>query len=72
MCKRFKKHSSLAVSTNRSSCSQMFGEIVVLIKDFAIFTGIHLCWSLFVCFPVDFAFDIASFVEHPIYSIFKM
>ena len=31
----------------RSSCSQIFIEISVL-KNFAIFTGKHLCWSLFL------------------------
>ena len=30
----------------RSNCSQMFFKIRVL-KNFAIFTGKHLCWSLF-------------------------
>ena len=31
----------------RSSCSQIFIKISVL-KNFAIFTGKHLCWSLFL------------------------
>ena len=31
----------------RSSCSQMFLKIGVL-KQFAIFTGKNLCWSLFL------------------------
>ena len=31
----------------RSSCSQMFFKISVL-KNFANFTGTHLCWSLFL------------------------
>ena len=37
-----------------SSCSQMFFEIAVL-KNSAIFTRIHLCWSLILCFPVNIA-----------------
>ena len=43
----------------RSSRSQMFFKIGVL-KKFAMFTGKHLCWSLFLiklqafrCFPVN-------------------
>ena len=55
---------------HRSSCSQIFFKIGVL-KKFAIFTGKHLCWSLFSiklqacnltkkwfqykCFPVNIA-----------------
>ena len=55
---------------HRSSCSQIFLKIGVL-KKFAIFTGKHLCWSLFSiklqacnltkkrfqykCFPVNIA-----------------
>ena len=31
----------------RSSCSQMFFKIGAL-KNFAVFTGKHLCWSLFL------------------------
>ena len=45
----------------RSSRSQMFFKIGVL-KNFAMFTGKHLCWSLFLikmqafrCFPVNIA-----------------
>ena len=42
----------------RSSCSQMFYKIGVL-KNFAKFTGKHLCWSHFLiklhtCFPMIF------------------
>ena len=39
----FLTHSS---PSDRSNRSQMFFEIVIL-KNFAIFTGKHLCWSLF-------------------------
>ena len=45
----------------RSSRSQMFFKVDVF-KNFAIFTGKHLCWSLFLiklqafrCFPVNIA-----------------
>ena len=34
-------------SSSRSHCSQMFFKIGVL-KDFALFTGKKLCWSLFL------------------------
>ena len=34
------------ITTIRSSCLQMFFELGVL-KNFAMFTGKHLCWSLF-------------------------
>ena len=34
----------------------MFFEIAVL-KSFAIFTRIRLCWSLFLCFPVNISYD---------------
>ena len=37
----------------RSSCSQMFSKIGAL-KKFAIFTGKHLCWSLFLINLLDF------------------
>ena len=40
-------HPKISVFIDRSSRSQMFLEIDVL-KDFAIFTGKHLCWSLFL------------------------
>ena len=37
-----------------------------------MFTGIHLCWSLFLCFPVNMA-KYSLFVEHcwwlPLYSV---
>ena len=56
----------------RSSRSQMFFKIGAL-KNFAIFTGKHLCWSLFLiklqaftCFPVNIAkfYRVAFFIEH--------
>ena len=37
--------------STRSSCSQMFLNVDVL-KNFVIFTGKHLCWSIF---PVNIA-----------------
>ena len=36
----------IELTFNRSSCSQMFFKIGV-VKNFAIFTGKYLCWSLF-------------------------
>ena len=36
------------ILTVRSSCSQIFIKISVLKKNLAIFTGKHLCWSLFL------------------------
>ena len=56
----------------RSSRSQMFFKILTF-KNFAIFTGKHLCWSLFLiklqafrCFPVNIAklLRAAFFMEH--------
>ena len=50
---------------NRSSRSQMFEVDVDVLKNFEMFTGKHLCWSLFLierpatllnrCFPVNIA-----------------
>ena len=40
------RKSMLSTNKNRSSCSQMFFKIVVL-KNFTIFTGKPLRWSLF-------------------------
>ena len=37
----------IELTFNRCSCSQMFFKIGVL-KNFAIFTWKHLCWSLFL------------------------
>ena len=31
---------------------QLFAAVL---KNFAIFTRIHLCWSLFLCFPINIA-----------------
>ena len=54
----------------RSSRSQIFFKVIVL-KNFAIFTEKHLCWSLFLitdlrCFPVKVAnfLKAAFFIEH--------
>ena len=43
----FAKKFFFNILTYRNSRSQMFFKIVVL-KNFAIFTGKHLCWSLFL------------------------
>ena len=66
----------LYFETYRSSRAKMFWKIGAL-KNFMIFTGKHLCWSLFLlkfiqnrlqrrCFPVNFAevLRIAIFIEH--------
>ena len=62
----------------RSSRSQMFFKIDVL-KNFAIFTGKHLCWSLFLiklqafkCFPVNIAKFLRSsfFIENLLLQMF--
>ena len=65
---------SLVFIKNRcwGSSSQMFFKIGAL-KNFAIFTGKYLCWSLFLtklqgfrCFPVNIAkiFKSSFFIEH--------
>ena len=64
----------------RSSLSQMFIKIGAL-KYFAIFTGKHLCWSLFSiklrafrCFPVNIAkfLRAAFFIEHLRWLLLQM
>ena len=64
----------------RSSSSQKFFEIGVL-KNFAIFTGKHFCWSLlltklqgFRCFPVNIAklLRAAFFIEHLRWLLLQM
>ena len=40
-------HFEIILISIRSSCSQMFFKVGVL-KNFAIFTGEHLCWNLFL------------------------
>ena len=67
----------------RSSCSQMSFKIDVL-KNFVIFTGKHLCWSLFIiklpafkphrCFPMNIVefLRTAFFIEHFWWLLFKV
>ena len=56
------------VGKHSNSRSQMFFETGAL-KNFAIFTGKHLCWILFLrlqrrCFPVN----IAKFLRTPFFT----
>ena len=73
---------SLVFMNNRCRCcrSQMFFKIGVL-KNFAAFTGKHLCWSLFLikllafrCFPVNVAKLLRPdfFIEHLWWFLLQM